>query len=87
MKAYSVNELHPSFIIDLIVYYSLWTYYFELFIYKHVEWNKLHKVKITTGSQLDWLQTVLKQSHQIKTGYKYMIWHSDEKLFQGLEPV
>ena len=23
----------------------------------------------------------LKQSHQSKTGYKYMIWHIDEKLF------
>ena len=23
----------------------------------------------------------LKESHQSKTGYKYMIWHIDEKLF------
>ena len=25
--------------------------------------------------------SVLKQSHQSKTSYKYMIWHIDEKLF------
>ena len=25
--------------------------------------------------------SVLKQSHQSKTGYKYMMWHIDEKLF------
>ena len=28
--------------------------------------------------------SVLKQSHQSKTGYKYMISHIDEKLFKGL---
>ena len=27
------------------------------------------------------LMALLKQSHQSKTGYKYMIWHFDEKLF------
>ena len=27
------------------------------------------------------LMALLKQSHQSKTGYKYIIWHIDEKLF------
>ena len=29
----------------------------------------------------------LTQSHQSKTSYKFMIWHIDEELFKGLEPV
>ena len=37
--------------------------------------------RIKTFSQSNSDGSVLKQSHQSKTGYKYMIWHIDEKLF------
>ena len=40
-----------------------------------------------TFSQSNSDGSVLKQSHQSKTGYKFIIWHIDEKLFEGLEPV
>ena len=40
-----------------------------------------HQCVIYTCSQSYSDGSVLKQSHQSKTGYKYMIWHIDEKLF------
>ena len=65
--------------------------------------GSLHVHGIWTLTRLrfacDWLQSLkqffinvtyhiaLKQSHQSKTSYKYMVWHIDEKLFYGLEPV